>query len=161
MPPILSRFLPAAGLSLLLILGAIGASTRPAQADGEDAAALIGGLIALYALGQALDPDHRGGVIEVDRIYDWPRHGHPPRDIRPPRRHLLVAPARCFVQGRDRNGVYRGYVRRCMRNNVRVPDLLPHNCLRRVQTERGPRMIYGGRCLARNGWLREADLRRH
>lgn len=157
----LSRTLTAAGLSLALAFGAVGASTGPARADADDAAAVIGGLIALYALGQALDNDHRSNAIPVDRIYNWQPRGHPPRDVRPPRYNVLVAPARCFVQGRDRNGVFRGYVRRCMRNNVPRPNLLPANCLRQVQMDRGRRTIYGGRCLAQNGWVREADVRRH
>ncbi|GAA5080283.1 hypothetical protein N0B44_24435 [Roseibacterium beibuensis] len=160
MTPSIFRILPAAGLSLALFFGALGASSSPARADADDAAALIGGLIALYALGQALDNDHRGQAIPVDRIYNWPP-GAPPRHVQPPRRHVFVAPTRCFIQGRDRNGVYRGYVRRCMLNNVRHPNLLPAHCLREVRTDRGRRMIYGGRCLAQNGWVREADLRRH
>lgn len=155
------RTLAAAGLSIALAVGALGASAGAARADADDAAAVIGGLIALYALGQALDNTHQGQAIPVDRIYNWPPRGHPPREVRPPRRNLLVAPARCFIQGRDRNGVFRGYVRRCMQNNVRRPDFLPHSCLRRVQTDRGPRNIYGSRCLARNGWVREADVQRH
>ena len=70
-----------------------------------------------------------------------------------------MAPARCFIEGRDQNGFYRGYVRRCMQNNAARPALLPQNCLRRVETQRGPRLIYRGRCLAQNGWVREAGFR--
>jgi hypothetical protein len=127
----------------------------PARANNDDAARIIGGLIALYALGQVIqnsNGNHR----------DAPVRAPPAQGFAPPRQHRprqLVAPARCFIEGRDSNGFYRGYVRRCMQNNVSRPALLPQNCLRRVQTQRGERLIYGGRCLANNGWVREAGFR--
>jgi hypothetical protein len=46
-----------------------------------------------------------------------------------------------------------------MENNAARPDLLPQQCLARVDTQRGPRLIYRGRCLAQNGWVREAGFR--
>src|SRR6056297_2093875 len=152
----ITRTLTAAGLALSLAIGAVGASATPARANNDDAVAIIGGLIALYAIGQAIQNNNRN--VTVQRNYGhrpsggWAQPGqHRPRQ--------LVAPARCFIQGRDNNGGYRGYVRRCMQNNVARPALLPQNCLRRVETQRGPRMIYGGRCLAQNGWVREAGFR--
>lgn len=139
-----TRIATAAGLSLALAMGALTASAAPARADNADAARLLGGIIALYALGRAL---------ESSQSHARPRHD-PPRH-----RPTLVAPARCFIEGRDSNGPYRGYVRRCMQRNADHVRFLPDNCLRRVHTARGDRMIYGGRCLARNGWVREAGVR--
>jgi len=77
----------------------------------------------------------------------------------PTRPRQLVAPARCFVEGHDRNGYFRGYGQRCMQTHARHPQFLPRACLRDVHTQRGPRTIYAGRCLAQNGWVREAAVR--
>ena len=148
----ITRTLTAAGLALSIAIGAVGASATPARANNDDAVAIIGGLIALYAIGQAIQ--NNNGNVTVTRNY-----GHRPQTHRPHRPRQLVAPARCFVDGRDRNGYFRGYVRRCMQNNAARPDLLPNRCLRRVETQRGTRNIYGGRCLANNGWVREAGFR--
>ena len=147
-----TQTLTALGLSLSIALGAVTASATPARANNDDAIAIIGGLIALYAIGQAIN--HNNTNVTVSRNF-----GHRPYAHRPHRPNRLVAPARCFIEGRDRNGYFRGYVRRCMRNNVARPALLPDRCLRRVETHRGFRNIYGGRCLARNGWVREAGFR--
>lgn len=144
------RTLSAAGLALGLAIGTVGASATPARANNDEAIAIIGGLLALYAIGQAIQNGNRN--VTVTRNY-----GHRPQ--RPHRPQQLVAPARCFIEGNDFNGYFRGYVRRCMQNNVARPDRLPQNCLRRVETRNGPRLIYGGRCLAQNGWVREAGFR--
>ena len=72
----------------------------------------------------------------------------------------LVAPARCFIEGGGtRTGSIAAMSAACMQNNAARPALLPQNCLRRVETQRGPRLIYRGRCLAQNGWVREAGFR--
>lgn len=136
--------LPALLLSAVVALGALGASAPQARADGDDAARIIGGIIALYAIGRALENANR---------HEPPRAYHAP--VRP---RQLVAPARCFIEGHDHNGYYRGYVRHCMLNAVSHPQFLPSSCLRRVHTPRGERLIYGGRCLAQNGWVREAGF---
>ncbi|MHA7887665.1 MULTISPECIES: hypothetical protein [Roseicyclus] len=137
--------LPALMLSAVVALGAIGASATPARADNGDAARIIGGIIALYAIGRAIE--------SANRPQQPARNYHVPS-----RPRQLVAPARCFIEGHDRNGYYRGYVRRCMENNARHPQFLPANCLTRVHTPRGERQIYAGRCLAQNGWVREAGF---
>jgi hypothetical protein len=129
-------------LSAVVALGALGTSATPARAD--DAARIIGGIIALYAIGRAIENSNRTQPTRNYHVPNRPRH--------------LVAPARCFIQGQDRNGYFRGYVRRCMQHNARHAQLLPSDCLRRVHTRRGERLIYGGRCLARNGWVREAGV---
>jgi hypothetical protein len=141
------RTLTAAGLALGLAMGAVTTSATPARANNDEAVAIIGGLIALYAIGQAIKKND--GSANAGIVHPLPRHR--PRE--------LVAPARCFIEGRDAGGYFRGYVRRCMQNNAAYPHLLPQQCLRRVETHRGPRMIFGGRCLAQNGWVREAGFR--
>ena len=133
-------------LSLALALGAVGASATPARADGNDAARILGGIIALYAIGRAIE------------LNSGSRHQPTQNYHVPSRPRQLVAPAHCFIEGHDRNGPYRGYVRRCMENNASHPHLLPQQCLRLVHTQRGERYIYGGRCLAQNGWVREAGF---
>ncbi|MCU4652420.1 hypothetical protein N8I71_06230 [Roseibacterium sp. SDUM158016] len=151
----LARTLTAAGLALSLALGAVTASATPARANNNDeVVAIIGGLIALYAIGQAIQNGNRNDTASRNQV-----HRPAPQAHAPQRPRQLVAPARCFIEGSDRNGYFRGYVRRCMENNVTRPALLPDQCLRRVETDRGPRMIYGGRCLAQNGWVREAGFR--
>lgn len=158
----IARTFTAGALAIGLALGGVTASASPARASNDEIAAIIGGLIALYALGQAVQNDGDRG-IPLDRVIDPPRRADPPRRIDPPRHrpqpHRLVAPARCFIDGQDRNGYFRGYVRRCMQRNAERPAALPQHCLRRVETHRGPRMIYGGRCLFENGWRREAGFR--
>ncbi len=143
----MQRFLPktamAAVLSCTLALSGVAATPGTARADSEDAAAIIAGIIALYAIGRA-----------VERRNDRRDH-RPAVTPQPPRQHDLVAPARCFREFQTTGGYVRGYGARCMQNNVRRPGLLPPDCIRRVQTNRGTRNLYGGRCLARNGWQRE------
>jgi len=135
----------AALLSLCLAIGAVGASASPARAENNsDVAAVLGGLLALFAIGRAID-------IHNDRNN---RHVAPPPPQHRPQPPALVAPSRCFIEGWDNGQRYRGYVRRCMLNNVAQVNRLPDRCLRLVHTERGPRNIYGGRCLAQNGWVR-------
>jgi len=126
-------------LSLTLCFTMIGASATPARADGEDAARIIGGILALYAISRIIDNRND------DRNRQSTHRPAPPR---------LVAPARCFIEGQDRNGYYRGYLRRCMQNHSGHANRLPDTCLRRVTTQRGERRIYGGRCLFQNGWVR-------
>lgn len=176
------RTLGAAALALSLAMGAVTATATPARANENangQAVAIIGGLIALYAIGQAIrnddgsaragvhrSPPHDPGFVPPGRLQEPglrpPGRAHEPGFVPPGHQHRprqLVAPARCFIDGRDAGGYFRGYVRRCMQNNVARPDLLPQHCLRRVETHRGPRMIYAGRCLAQNGWVREAGFR--
>jgi hypothetical protein len=151
----ITRTLTAAGLAVSLALGAVAATATPARANNDQAVAIIGSLIALYAIGQAVrNNDGRANAQALQG-----HRPHQPQTHRPHRPRQLVAPARCFIEGRDRGGYFRGYVRNCMQNNAARPDLLPQNCLRRVDTQRGPRMIYAGRCLAQNGWVREAGFR--
>ena len=143
--------LAALALGGLIALGSVTASAAPAHADSRDAARILGGVIALYAIARA---------IELNKAEAAPHapvtRAAPPAPAHP---QALVAPARCFVEGRDRNGPFRGYGRRCMQNHSARPRLLPQACLTTVQTQRGPREIYAGRCLANNGWVREAGFR--
>jgi hypothetical protein len=153
----IARSFTAATLALGLAIGGVTASATPARANNNDqVVAIIGGLIALYAIGQAIQNNNRNATPPRQSGHRPPQ-GHQPHQ--PHRPQALIAPARCFIEGQDRNGYYRGYVRRCMQNNVARPALLPDQCLRRVETYNGPRMIYAGRCLAQNGWQREAGFR--
>ena len=138
----LSKTMTAGALAVTLALTAVTASTAPAQANGHrnnqgaQAAAIFGGLLLLYGLSQA----NRNGSRHTPPVIHQPQPQH------------RVAPARCFIQGQDNRGQYRGYRQRCMQNHAQNAHLLPSSCLRHVWTDRGQRTIYGARCLRNNGW---------
>lgn len=141
----LSKTITAGMLAVTLALTGITATASPASANGHrnnggDAAAVLGGLLLLYGLSQ------------TGRNFG----GHNPPVIHHPRPQPLhrVAPQRCFIQGHDNTGQYRGYRYRCMQQHANNAHLLPQSCLRHVWTDRGQRTIYGGRCLRNNGWVR-------
>lgn len=144
----LTRTLAAGALAMSLAAAGISATVTPAAAhghrnNGAEAAAVLGGLLLLYGLSQA----GRNGSIT--------RHHPAPIPVQPvPQPNFRVAPAQCFIEGRDNNGYYRGYLARCTEQSVRNPNLLPAQCLRNVWTVNGQRRIYGGQCLAQNGWVR-------
>ncbi|GAB5447004.1 hypothetical protein [Gymnodinialimonas sp.] len=150
----LSKTMTAGVLAVTLALTGITATASPAAANGHrnnggDAAAVLGGLLLLYGLSQA--GRNHGTRNHGSRIHIDPDNPHIIH--RPPPVHR-VAPQRCFIQGYDGNGQYRGYRYRCMQNHAANAHLLPSNCLRHVWTDRGQRTIYGGRCLRNNGWVR-------
>lgn len=145
----LSKTLTAGALAVTLALTGITATATPAAANGHrnnqgaEAAAIFGGLLLLYGLSQAGRNNgnrHNPPAIHQPRPQPQPVH--------------RVAPQRCFIQGYDNNGQYRGYRYRCMQQHAQNAHLLPQSCLRQVWTDRGQRTIYGGRCLANNGWVR-------
>lgn len=145
----LSKSMTAAVLAVTLAFTGITATASPASANGHrnnggEAAAVLGGLLLLYGLSQA--GRNHGSRIHVDP--DNPPVIHRPQPV------YRVAPQRCFIRGHDNNGQYRGYRYRCMQQHAQNAHLLPQNCLRHVWTDRGQRTIYGGRCLANNGWVR-------
>lgn len=144
--------LPALALGALIALGAVGASTAPARADSRDAAAVLGGIIALYALSRALDQGNRGHVPSQNYFNPV----HPPQVHVPHRPNQMVAPARCYREFQTRDGYFRGYSGPCLQRNVQVG--LPDACARRYNTDRGPQLFFGGRCMAQHGWVQE---RRH
>ncbi|MEM1274235.1 MAG: hypothetical protein AAGF88_10485 [Pseudomonadota bacterium] len=140
--------LSAMALSLSLAFGAVTVPAAPAHAvDAENVAGILAGLAALYVIGRAIDERNDRN----DRSEPVTRHSG---TIAPPAR-ARIAPARCF---RD-FGAVRGYLMRCMQNHVPRPNLLPAECLVRINTDRGVRNLYTGRCLHRNGWTREAGFR--
>lgn len=147
------KSLIAATLALAL---ALPATTNPARADAEDAVKVIGGLVALYALKEALDNRReRRQAPVVTRQHtppqatirrSTPRHAQPHRDVR-------IIPSQCrrdvtLANGRTRTA----YGARCMQNRVARPGTLPPSCIRQFQTPRGTRNVYGARCLQQNGW---------
>ena len=75
------------------------------------------------------------------------------------RRGAMVAPERCFRDFDGPAGGGRGFDLMCMERRVERPDLLPLGCLRRIETRRGGEYVFGGRCLGRQGWVREAGGR--
>ncbi|MEM9317690.1 MAG: hypothetical protein AAGA70_01640 [Pseudomonadota bacterium] len=141
----MTKSFSAAALSLSLVLGAVALPATPARANNaEDIAGILAGLAALYVIGRA-----------IEQAGDDDRNQTAHRPAPQPAQNLRTAPAQCF---RD-FGAVRGYLARCMQNRVARPALLPTACLVRVNTDRGPRNLYTGRCLRQNGWIREAGFR--
>ncbi len=165
----LAKTLTGSALALSLGLTGLAATALPAAANnhrnnGAEAAAIAGGLLLLYGLSQAgrtTGAVTRGTGIPVEVVPPhYPQHPQYPQYPRP-RENFRVAPAHCFVEGGQHGQYYRGYRARCMQQSVRAPHLLPQNCLFQVQTNRGPRYIYGARCLATAGWVREGAGQAH
>lgn len=140
----------AVALSVGLALGTLGAAATPARADSSDAVRLLGGLIALYAIGRALDD--RDDRQQPSRQYYTPSRPAPQHQpsARPRQR---VAPAHCYREFQTRDGYFRGYAGTCLQRSVRHG--LPEACARELRTDRGWQVFYGGRCMAQNGWVRE------
>ncbi len=144
----LSKSMTAGALVVTLALTGITATASPAAANGHrnnngaEAAAIFGGLLLLYGISQA---GRNNGN----------RRNNPPVIHQPqPQPIHRVAPQRCFIQGHDNRGQFRGYRQRCMQQHANNAYLLPADCLRHVWTDRGQRTIYGARCLQNNGWTR-------
>ena len=143
----LSKTFTAGVLAITLAATGITATATPAVANGHrnqgaEAAAIFGGLLLLYGLSQA---NRNNGNRHNPQIIHRPQ---------PQPQYHRVAPSRCFIEGYDGNGHYRGYRYRCMQNHASAAHLLPQNCLQQVWTERGQRTIYRARCLRNNGWTR-------
>lgn len=134
----LQTTLPALALSLAVALGTVGATATPARADADDAARIIGGIIALYAIGRALEGSSGGHVTRGHTYY--------------PYQTQRVAPAHCYREFQTHHGYFRGYSGRCLQRSVNYG--LPDACARQYHTNRGLRTFYGGRCMAQNGWVR-------
>ena len=149
--------LSALSLGGVLVLGTLGAGTGPARADGGDAARVIGGIIALYAISRAIDLNANRSQPPVQQQYHAPappRAHHIPAPAPAPR----VAPDLCYREFQTRDGFFRGFAGRCLERSV--THALPQACAREYRTDRGIRVFYGGRCMAQNGWVRETP-RRH
>lgn len=160
-----TKILSAAAISSLMAVTSLSVTATPARAENQNIAGILIGLGALYVVGRAIHDrrDERRGTAAA---------ATPPAPVAPPaqtsgqrgnghRNQALIAPAHCFVEGNDRitHQYFRGYRARCMQNTVARPGSLPPQCVTRVTTDRGPRNIYAGRCLAQNGWQREAGFR--
>lgn len=136
-------------LTTALIAGALAVSTplspAQAQADGADAAKIVGGLIALYAITRVIKDSRDDHTVHVT-----PVRPQPPRK---------VIPDRCFrTLNKPNGGVARGFGARCLERHVHRPHRLPQACVKRVRTDHGFRTLYRGRCLREHGWIRQSRL---
>ncbi|PWJ17487.1 hypothetical protein [Jannaschia seohaensis] len=159
----------------LLLSAALALPPGPAQAqlDGSQAAQILGGLLALYGLKEALedrDDNRKERAAPAQRQEAHRQHGprpDRPRQLQPyaghgrswdrhadrwPHRDARVAPRRCERPFQGRHGWQIGYGARCMWRSVDRPRLLPDVCLREVRTPRGWRQVYPRACLRRAGW---------
>ncbi len=102
------------------------ATAMPAQANGvdrEDVGKLLIGLAAVAVIGAAIENNNRSNR-RVTRVHD--RTNHAPH-VTPPRAN-------------DWAGLNRSNRR----------NILPHDCVRRVETRFGNYRMFGHRCLERN-----------
>jgi hypothetical protein len=132
---------------------------QPAPAvEAEDVAKIAAGLAALYLLGQAIERQGRDDIrpgrdvvarapAPVDPLHrsDRPRRRPAAQDIR-------LLPPTCRRDFEVAGDVLEGFDAACLQNRVARPGSLPPDCLRRVATSDGPRMIYGPHCLRAAGW---------
>jgi hypothetical protein len=146
----LGKTLTAGALALAIAITSLGASTTPARADNDEAAAILGGLIALYAISRVIQ--HNQGNDSGTQVHRPPMAHQPPVIQPQPQRRVL--PADCRRVFPTANGRFVGYNVRCTQNRVARPNRLPDQCIRQVRTERGIRNFYGQRCMIRNGWVR-------
>ncbi|NKX43255.1 hypothetical protein [Roseicyclus persicicus] len=131
--------LSAFALAAAVALGGLGATAAPARADADDAARILGGIIALYAIGRAIE-------MSNDR-------NHPTRQYHVPAPHGRIAPAHCYVEFPARDGYFRGYSGPCLQHSVRHG--LPDACARDYHTQHGRQTFYGARCMSQHGWQHE------
>ncbi|MGB0959797.1 MAG: hypothetical protein ACPGVK_06045 [Halocynthiibacter sp.] len=118
-----------------------------AQAGGrksnQDAiGALIFGALAIYAISEIAKKDDPPVVAK-------PRPK--PKAKRKPRRNRFVIPARCLRRFETPNGIRRGVRTPCMERRAPWVEL-PKKCRFRIWTDKGRRVMYGKRCLRRNGY---------
>jgi len=154
----LTRTLSAATLSIALAMAAMTGSATPARADGSDAARILVGLIAIYGISRAIEMNNERRTTVSRNQHVAPARPvitHPNRD----QWNARVAPENCRVEFNTTVGLFRGYRARCMQQSVARPGILPPQCIEQFTTDRGNRSYYGGRCLAQNGWVREAGAR--
>jgi hypothetical protein len=150
----ITRTLTAAGLALSIAIGAVGASATPARANNDDGHRHHRRSHRALCLGQVIQ-NSNGNVTVTRNSGTGPAGGRRTSSIVPGSWwHPRAASSRGAT-----NGSIAAMSGAACRTTSRAPPLLPQNCLRRVETQRGPRMIYGGRCLANNGWVREAGFR--
>ena len=134
-------------LSAVMVVTNLAPAT--AQAAGhksnEDAiGALLFGALAIYAISEISKKDKPPVAAYT--------HKNAPKAKRKPRPNRYVIPARCLRRFETHNGIRRGVKARCVdRFAPRVS--LPDRCLRRLRTVNGKRMIYGKKCLRKNGYL--------
>lgn len=124
------------------------ATAMPAQANGidrEDAGKVIFGLVALAALGAAINNNNRR-----DREPEVTRDPTPQHPINLGNQQRL--PQSCLRQIETRFGEHRMFMRRCLqRNDIGVRDL-PNRCEVRLFTDDGPRNGFDPACLRQAGY---------
>ncbi len=150
-----------------------GLAPAPARAEGEEVAAALLGLLAIYAVANRLDDDddddkHRSTKRKSSyhsHRGDWHEHAHRGRHdhgyghITPVSRKYEKSrkriPRTCVRSISGRNGTYAFATKRCLRKsnyNKRLHD----RCKKTLRGRNGPVPIYGLRCLRNKGHLVQA-----
>ena len=154
---------------LAAALAVTGMTTTPARAGNDDVAKWIAGALALGLIGAAIADDRRKDrVVTREQHHDHPghfkhqhkhkRHDHGAHRQYRYQKHAL--PAQCRRAVATRRGEVRGFGRRCLLNNYRHFNALPHNCAVQARDFGGrKRVIYQGRCLRQYGY-QVADRRK-
>ncbi|NSX53376.1 hypothetical protein [Parasulfitobacter algicola] len=147
----MSRYIMSLGLAL--IIAVTGVATAPAQADENDIAKIVAGIATIAILGSVINNgDDNGGSKVYYRYRGYDRDDDDRDYRRPNRRHSKNLPAKCFRAYQTRDGVRRGFGKRCMEKNYRHVDRLPRFCLTRVRTPDGKRNFFKARCLRKEGY---------
>ena len=139
-----------------LALGiALSPTARPAQAlDGIETIGLIIGLGALAALANDRKDNGDRAKPKAQVTHNQVNHGPVFRKADKTqqtfKKKRRILPRACVREVRTPRGEIRALGRRCLRNHEVRVGRLPGQC--RFETRNGRRVVYGARCLQRNGY---------
>lgn len=150
-----------AGVTALSLTLATATPTYANGIDRQDASKLLIGIIAIAALGAALDNNRRSERETptpvqrgINRNNDWAdlnrRHNNNSNNYNNSRRRAL--PHECLRAVETRFGTQRMFGQRCLERNYRHVNRLPERCAVRVYTADGPRRGFDPLCLREQGY---------
>ena len=150
---------------LAIILAFSTVTAAPVQAaQGVDLNKLIGGAIALFIIGNAIE-NNKSKAKAANTQNTPARQNHDSRDrqdarIKASRQHYEL-PAGCEFSVRTRRGEQDVFGKYCLEQYARLPNLLPQRCEDTVRIRNGRRAdVYDAECLFARGY-RVANTRRH
>ena len=141
----------------------------PAQADGDDLARALAGIVAVGIIAKAIDSRSdrsretaragRLGSIEQTYYYNGRVIDGEIRDYKASRPKAtrgykkLPLPKSCLRWIETRRGDRLAYGSQCLDRRFKHAKKLPDHCETAVRTSRGFRTVYGATCLGRDGWV--------
>lgn len=148
----LARKLTSLGAALAIALAGMTAAAVPARAQNDDLAKILMGAAAVFIIGSAINNAGRAAPAPAPRhdVYRDTRREDRRHDDRHDRRaRVPTLPQACAISVSGNPAVY--YGQRCLeREGLRAH--LPQRCARTMNTNRGPRTVYEGRCMADAGF---------